>query len=286
MQRFSIHNHTEFSNFRLLDSIIKLPQLVQRGKDIGLAGLAVTDHETLAQSIRVCKLQKENPDFKIAIGNEIYLTDTREKNQKYYHFLLIAKDAVGHKQLRQLSSQAWMLSYKDHGLERVPTLKSELKEVVSKNPGHLIATSACLGGELSSSILDMEIARKIGDKDTEITKYMQIKSFMAFVNDLFGDDFYIEVAPGASKEQIIVNNKLAQIAHVYNKKMVIGDDSHYLKREDRLVHKAYLNSKGGERETDSFYQYSYFYLHKIYKSVTEALEWKVRIEEKSFKRDL
>lgn len=223
MQRFSIHNHTEMSNFRLLDSIIKLPQLVQRGKDIGLAGLAVTDHETLAQSIRVCKLQKENPDFKIAIGNEIYLTDTREKNQKYYHFLLIAKDAVGHKQLRQLSSQAWMLSYKDRALERVPTLKSELKEVVSKNPGHLIATSACLGGELSSSVLDMEIARKVGDKDTEITKYMQIKSFMAFVNDLFGDDFYIEVAPGASKEQIIVNNKLAQIAHVYNKKLVIGD---------------------------------------------------------------
>ena len=76
---------------------------------------------------------------------------------------------------------------------------------------------------MSSSVLDMEIARKIGEKDTEITKYMQIKSFMAFVNDLFGDDFYIEVAPGASKEQIIVNNKLAQIAHVYNKKMVIGD---------------------------------------------------------------
>ena len=59
MQRFSIHNHTEFSNFRLLDSIIKLPQLVQRGKDIGLTGLAVTDHETLAQSIRVCNCRKK-----------------------------------------------------------------------------------------------------------------------------------------------------------------------------------------------------------------------------------
>ena len=32
---------------------------------------------------------------------------------------------------------------------------------------------------------------------------------------------------------------------------------HYLKKSDRYVHKAYLNSKGGEREVDDFYEYSY-----------------------------
>ena len=77
MQRFCPHTHTEMSNFRLLDCINKLPNLIKRGKEIGLAGLAVTDHETIAQSIRICKLQKENPDFKITIGNEIYLTNVR-----------------------------------------------------------------------------------------------------------------------------------------------------------------------------------------------------------------
>jgi DNA polymerase-3 subunit alpha len=86
MQRFCPHTHTEMSNFRLLDCINKLPDLVKRGKEIGLSGLAITDHETIAQSIRVCKLQKENPDFKIAIGNEIYLTDTRENGIKHYHW--------------------------------------------------------------------------------------------------------------------------------------------------------------------------------------------------------
>ena len=257
MQRFSPHNHTEMSNFRLLDCINKLPDLVKRGKDIGLAGLAVTDHETIAQSIRICKLQKENPDFKIAIGNEIYLTDTRDKGIKYYHFILIAKDAIGHKQLRQLSSIAWMNSYWDRGMERVPTLKSELAAVVKKDPGHLIATSACLGGELSSCITEMEHARKIEDTETANKKHQQIKDFMFFCDDLFGDDFYVEVAPGASKDQIIANNKLAQIAQVFHKKLVIGDDAHYLKREDRYIHKAYLNSKGGERETDAFYEYAY-----------------------------
>ena len=255
--RFSPHNHTEMSNFRLLDCINKLPNLINRGKEIGLAGMAITDHETIAQSIRICKLQKENPDFKIAIGNEIYLTNTRDKNQKYYHYILIAKDAEGHKQLRQLSSIAWMNSYWDRGMERVPTLKEDLWNIVKKNPGHLISTSACIGGELGTSILAMEMARKMEDKNGEILAYNQICDFINFNKSLFGPDFYLEIAPAASKDQVIVNKKIVQIANLFDIKIVIGDDSHYLRKEDRYIHKAYLNSKGGERETDLFYEYSY-----------------------------
>lgn len=119
MLRFSPHNHTEMSNFRLVDSTNKLEDLVKRGIDIGLAGLAVTDHETIANSIRICKLQEKYPDFKIAIGNEIYLTDTRERGQKYYHFILIAKDKEGHRQLRELSSIAWINGYTDRDRKSV-----------------------------------------------------------------------------------------------------------------------------------------------------------------------
>ena len=257
MERFSPHNHTDMSNFRLIDCINKLEDLVARGVEIGLKGLAVTDHESLSQSIKVCQLQEKYPDFKIAIGNEIYLTDTRERSQKYYHFILIAKDAIGHKQLRELSSYSWMNSYFDRGLERVPTLKSELRDIVKKDPGHLIATSACLGGELSSLIIELSDARKVGNKDGEVIAYNKIDEFMRFVDDLFGDDFYVECAPGASSDQIIANKYLAKIAQVYNKKLVIGDDAHYLKKEDRMIHKAFLNSKDGEREVDAFYQYAY-----------------------------
>ena len=258
MQRFSTHNHTEMSNFRLLDCINKLPNLIERGKEIGLAGMAITDHETIAQSIRVCKLQKDNPDFKIAIGNEIYLTDSRDKGQKYYHYLLIAKDKEGHKQLRRLSSRAWMCSYWDRGMERVPTLKEELYTVVKENPGHLIATSACIGGELGNSILNLTTARTIGDVKAETAAYNQIVDFIRWNKDLFGTDFYLEIAPAASKDQIVVNKMIAKLSSIYgNIPIVIGDDSHYLKKEDRYIHKAYLNSKGGERETDLFYEYSY-----------------------------
>ena len=245
------------SNFRLLDCINKLPDLINRGKKIGLAGMAITDHETIAQSIRICKLQKENPDFKIAIGNEIYLTNTRDKNQKYYHYILIAKDKEGHKQLRRLSSRAWMNSYYDRGMERVPTLKEELLEEVNSNPGHLIATSACIGGELGSSILELTTARTIGDVKAEAAAYNQIVEFILWNKKLFGSDFYLEIAPAASDDQIVVNKMIHTLSGIYEIPMVIGDDSHYLKKEDRYIHKAYLNSKGGERETDLFYEYSY-----------------------------
>ena len=259
MNRFSLHNHTDASNFRLLDSINRLPNLVKRGYEIGLKGVAITDHETISQSIKICQLQDEYKDFKIAIGNEIYLCDVRESGQKYPHFILIAKDKKGHEQLRKLSSYAWMNSYYDRGLERVPTLKAELADIVSKDPGHLIATSACIGSELGINLLTMLNARKVGDSNSEAIAYNNIDQYLKFCIELFGNDFYLEIAPAASKEQIEVNQKIVQIAQLYNRKVVIGDDSHFLKRDDRYVHKSYLNSSEGDREVDAFYQYAYLH---------------------------
>ena len=261
MSRFEVHSHTMYSNIRLLDSINRPDQLIKRAIEIGLAGIAITDHEVLSCHIEVNKiaaqLRETNPDFKIALGNEIYLTDTRDMGQQYYHFILIAKDAIGHRQLRELSSLAWMNSYYDRRMERVPTLKSDLERIVKANPGHLIATSACLGGELSSRTVNMEVARKIGDTESAEKNKQAIIDFILWCKDLFNDDFYIECAPGISREQIIANKKLVELAQVFNCKMVIGTDAHYLKKEDRFVHEAYLNSKGGERETAQFYEYAY-----------------------------
>ena len=38
---------------------------------------------------------------------------------------------------------------------------------------------------------------------------------------------------------------------------IITTDSHYLKKEDRFVHKAYLNAQNGDREVDEFYATTY-----------------------------
>ena len=257
---FGIHNHTEFSNLRLLDAINKPEKLIDKAIEMGLSGIAITDHESLSAHMRVNKYAKKiketNPDFKIALGNEIYLTDTRDCGQKYYHFLLIAKDEIGHKALKELSSIAWYSIYTDRGLERVPTLKSELTEIIQKYKGHLIATTACLGGELSTNAL--ELVKTEMANDTVNSQYYRdnIVRFMQFCIGLFGDDFYIECAPSTNEEQLLVNKKLIQIASAFMVKMVVGTDAHYYTKEDRWVHKAFLNSKGGEREVDSFYEYA------------------------------
>ena len=274
--RFEVHSHTEYSNIRLLDCINKPENLISRAQEIGLSGICITDHEALCSSIKVNMIAKElrekDPNFKIGLGNEIYLVDQRESGIEYWHFILIAKDKVGHKQLRKLSSLAWLNSYMDRGLERVPTLKEDLARIVKEDPGHLIATSACIGGELSKNVLNMEKARHIGDTQTAEQCKQNIINFVLWCKDVFGEDFYVECAPGASHDQIVVNKKLAELAPQFGCKMVIGTDAHYLKKEDRYVHKAYLNSKGGEREVDAFYEYSYLQTEKqIIENLTPSI---------------
>ena len=259
--RLEVHSHTEYSNIRILDSINKIPALVKYAREIGLKGISITDHACLSGHVQANILAqdilKEDPEFKLVLGDEIYLVDKRENNIKYWHFILLAKDSIGHKQLRILSSRSWMQSYYDRGLERVPTLKSELEEIIKQDPGHLIATSACLGGELSSNVLEMERARRIGDINTAETCKQNIINFVLWCKELFKDDFYMEVAPAANKDQIIVNKKMVELSNCFGVKMVIGCDAHYLKKEDRFIHKSYLNSKNAEREVDDFYTYSY-----------------------------
>lgn len=261
MQRFECHAHTDTSNTRLLDAVNKVDKLINKAVKIGLAGIAITDHEILSNcpeaNFIAEEIHKNNPDFKVALGNEIYLCDTRDMGQKYYHLILLSKNITGWRALRELSSRAWMNSFWDRGMERVVTLKSDLEEIMQKYPGSLIATTACLGGELSTAVSNMLDAEAVFDATTRTQEYNHIIEFMQWGLKVFGNDWYIECAPAASRDQVRVNKKLINIAEAFQVKMVIGSDAHYLDKNDRYVHKSYLNSKGGEREVDSFYEYSY-----------------------------
>lgn len=201
------------------------------------------------------EIKEKYPDFKIALGDEIYLVDYRDSRIKYYHFILIAKDAIGHKALREISSIAWYNLYVDRGMERVPITKQELSSIVNKYKGHLIATTACAGGELSTLALGLVNARN-NFEDTSIFKE-KIDAFINYCLELFGEDFYIECAPSTYSDQCKINKELYQISQYYDIKMTAATDAHYLTKKDRFVHKAYLNSKGGEREVDSFYEFTY-----------------------------
>lgn len=262
MPFFNNHTHTCYSNIRLVDSTNRPVPLIKKAIEMGMTGIAITDHEALCSHVAVNKFAKElqetNPDFTVALGNEIYLTENREKGQKYYHFILIAKDEIGYRALKELSSIAWTNSFYDRGLERVPLLKSELLKVMPPFKGHIIATTACIGGELGQLILKLTAAENAPGAEKMAKKFhSDIVEFIQFCIDVFGqDDFYLECAPSSYPEQVTVNKRILQIAKAFNLKMCCGTDAHYYTTEDRYVHKSYLNSKEGDREVDAFYEFA------------------------------
>ncbi|MBD9054326.1 MAG: DNA polymerase III subunit alpha [Holdemanella biformis] len=237
--------------------------IVDKAIELGINMVGISEHESLSSHIILNKyaqeIKEQYPDFKIALGNEIYLTETRDKNQKYYHSLLCAKDAIGHQTLRELSSIAWINSYYDRGLQRVPLLYEELEKTINKyGNGHLIMSSACIGSIIGQQLLAMREAENINDSKSRKIAHDKIVKHVLFCKKLFGDDFYLEIAPALYEEQIYVNKKTLQLGEVFDLKVTIQDDSHRLTQEDYTAHKALLNSKQGEREDiDSFYKYTY-----------------------------
>lgn len=252
-----------YSNLRILDALPSPTSIVDKAIELGINMIGISEHESLSSHIILNKyaqeIKEQHPDFKIALGNEIYLTETRDKNQKYYHSLLCAKDAIGHQTLRELSSIAWINSYYDRGLQRVPLLYEELEKTINKyGKGHLIMSSACIGSIIGQQLLAMREAENINDSKSRKIAHDKIVEHVLFCKKLFGNDFYLEIAPALYEEQIYVNKRTLQLGEVFDLKVTIQDDSHRLTQEDYTAHKALLNSKQGEREDiDSFYKYTY-----------------------------
>lgn len=275
MSYFSIHNHTHYSNIRMIDCINKEDALIDYAIELGLCGLAITDHESLGGHIKALqyykKLQEKakediNKDnqkkkewankvlnFKLALGNEIYLCrDDLNKNNYikgedgFFHFILVAKDKIGHKQLRELSSRAWNHTFRQF-MERVPTYHRDIEEIVCSNKGHLIATTACLGGQFPKLLMEA----------IEKNNFSKVDNFMNWCREIFEDDFYIEIQPGLSDDQVSFNSAAITYANQRGFKYIVSTDTHYLKETDRPVHKSFLNSGDGDREVDDFYAYTY-----------------------------
>ena len=258
----SLHNHSEYSNLRLRDSINRTSDMMKYAIELGHEVIAITEHETVSNAIKVekeyKKIKANNPDFKVILGNEIYLCcdglnwDNFQKGiDQYFHFILLATDAIGHEQIREISTRAWMRSYMTGKMRRVPTYYADLEDIIKKNPGHVIGTTACLGGFLGSIIMAMDASQ---NKDYEVV----IERWLNKMLGIFGKDyFYLEMQPSASKEQTLVNGKILELSRKYNIPYIITTDSHYLKKEDAPIHSAFLRSQDGDREVDSFYATTY-----------------------------
>ncbi|HCL4455136.1 TPA: DNA polymerase III subunit alpha [Clostridium botulinum] len=300
MKYIDIHNHTHRSNLRLLDCIIKEKDLVDYAIELGHTGVCITDHECISGHIEILQyvlslrkdketvekmrkegvqekelvkkfknlelLDKVGNNFKLGLGNEIYLVDNLEDvrdnyisgETKFYHFILVAKDKIGHKQLRELSSQAWKNSFYTGQMERVPTIKKDMEKIIGNNKGHLIGSTACLGGELANLVLKLHEAQLENNEHLISSIKIKIHKFISWCIEIFTkENFYIEIQPSKMEEQIVFNKMAIHIAKAYGLKYIITTDTHYLKKEHRQVHAAYLNSKEGDREVDDFYSSTY-----------------------------
>ena len=208
----SLHNHTEYSNIRLRDCIIKPQDLIDYAIELGHSVVAITDHDCISNAVKVekyyKKIKKEHPDFKVVLGNEIYLVrdgltaeNYDREYDRYFHFILLAKDAIGHQQIREISTRAWMRSYVSRRMRRVPTYYQDLIDIIGSNPGHVIGSTACLGGFIPTKLLQWS---KTGDSEL----IENIENWLVSMYKLFDGNFYLELQPSKNDEQIFVNRKL------------------------------------------------------------------------------
>lgn len=249
-----LHIHTEYS---LLDGAIRVKDLVNFAKDNDMPAIAITDHGVMYSAIEFYELAKEN-GIKPLIGCEFYVHsgDIHEKNahdNPLYHLILIAKDTKGYFNLIKLVSTAWC-----EGYYYKPRINFEL---LKEHHEGLVCCSACLGGEVLQNLLK-------GDKEKakEVAKQYQ---------DLFGEDYYIELQDHGLDDQKRTNPDLIEIAKELNIKMVITNDSHYLHREDADMHDTLLCLQTNSNKDDPnrfHFSNNEFYV-KTKEEMREAFRW-------------
>lgn len=212
------HLHT--SGGSVGDSIVKIPELVKRAKEIGIKAIAVTNHGSLADMYDFyfeCKKEGVKP----LIGCEVYSTNDRlykEKDSKRHHLLLIAKNNNGLKNLLTICADAELVGkyYKP---------RTDWNFLEESDTSDIIATTACVGSEVNQYILNDE-----DDKALSLIKRM---------NNIF-DNFYLEVQPGEFEEQIKVNKFLVNASEQLNIPILASNDVHYVYKEDYLAHDSHV----------------------------------------------
>ena len=222
-----LHVHTIYS---LLDSCIRIEELVSKIKETGMTSCAITDHGTLGGLIAFYKACKK-ANIKPLLGIEAYITDDKngatERKRDNMHMILIAKDNIGYVKLLEIASKA--------ALENFYYKARIYKEDLDYLKGHVVATSACLGGILSKKadyVLDLQ-GRAIGCNETPA-----MLADLDFYRGVFGEDFYLEFQcwDDGTHFQVEYNKMLLERAKKSGIPTVITCDAHYLNKEDHKLH--------------------------------------------------
>ena len=222
-----LHLHTEYS---LLDGANKIKVLAKKVKEMGMTSVAMTDHGNMFGAIDFYNAMNK-VGVKPIIGMEAYIHNNEELGDKTtrqrFHLCLYAKNDIGYKNLMFLSSQAYM-----KGFYYYPRIN---KKLLRENSEGIVCSAACLQGEVSWHLNTNERNVKNGAMGYERAKEVALE-----YQDIFGDDFYLEIMRHGIVDQYNIDDPLLRIAHETGIKLVATNDTHYSEQKDAQAHEAFM----------------------------------------------
>ena len=227
-----LHCHSEFS---LLDGANRVDDLIRRAKEFEQPALAITDHGNLHAAWDFQEKAKA-AGVKPIIGMEAYVApgDRRQRGRSatggkpYYHLVLLARDAVGYRNLVKLSS----LGYTE-GFYTRPRVDRELLARYSEG---IIVSSACMAGEVATHLLADNLAAA--------------RETAAWYAEVFKDRYYLEVQAHNSEGQAKLNERVFALAKDTGLPVVATNDAHFLGKQDHDAHDVLLCIGLGKDRSD------------------------------------
>ena len=265
-----LHVHTHYS---ILDGFSKIRKLVERTKELGMPAVAITDHGTMYGVIDFYREAKKM-GVKPIIGVESYLSPRRmdqkdaQYDKKSAHILLLAENQTGYQNLLKIASVSQLEGFYYH-----PRID---KEFLADHSDGIIATSACLQGEISQSILQQ--GKEYGVQA------------MDWYFEVFGRDrFYLELQRHDIPELEEVNKHLIELGKRYGARYIATNDVHYVDREEARLQDIMLAIQTGtlvadqnrmRMNNDSYYLRSPQEMAELFSFLPESLLNTVEIAER------
>lgn len=217
-----LHVHSEYS---VLDGASKIHEIIDRCQRYGMRACALTDHGALFGALEFFTAARQ-AGIKPIIGSELYVAKghrrdktARSAGASNNHFLLLCENDTGYHNLCKLSSLGYI-----EGFHYKPRVDLEL---LAKYREGLIATSACLAGEIPQFLME----DNVDAANEAIRKYVEI----------YGrDHFLIELMDHGIPEQQKINPILAELAEHHGLMIIATNDCHYTDKDDAVSHDALL----------------------------------------------
>ncbi|MFH0881399.1 MAG: DNA polymerase III subunit alpha [bacterium] len=272
MSFIHLHNHSDYS---LLDGASKVGDLTAEAARLGMPAIALTDHGNMAGAVDFYSAAKK-VGIKPIIGCELYLTDGKHtekgadlygNKRPIYHLLLLLKNKAGWNNLIKLSTAG----YRD-GFHYRPRVDYEL---MNQHREGIICLSGCIQSHLNQTFL------KKGEKEA--------LKVAGLLQDLYGEDFYIELQNHGIDEELHVMKFLTGLSKKIGVKMVATNDTHYLKKEHADPHDILLcvQTRSDRNDPNRFkFTGQEFYLkteeemRALFSEVPEALSNTLEVAEK------